>query len=353
MKRLLHAFLFLLSISGLHDAFAQQTSCAQNLRLARATYEQGRLHEVPTYVQSCIQNGSTQEKVEAYKLLCLTYIYLEEPEKADEAMLNILRTNHYFTIDPASDPAEFVALYRTFRTDPIYRIGVKMGVNATQPNVVSYVPANDGKSTYNNAISFQGGIALEIPLLTKKINNLTFAPEVNFLLKSFEYENSVVYVEEVSKEEREFLTTGKENHTCISVPLSVQYRIMQSRLNPYISIGVSTDLLLSAKNTFLRTKQEASSLEEQTLDLNSTRNKINISAIAAIGGKLRVTGGFAIAELRYSHGLSNINGKDDIYSAFNRTFPTGGYVDGIFKLNSLSFTIGYVYNMFNPKKLKR
>ena len=107
MKRLLPAFL--IGVLGwCHGAFAQQTSCAQNLRLARATYEQGRLHEVPTYVQSCIQNGSTQEKVEAYKLLCLSYIYLEEPEKADQAMLNILQTDNYFTVDPASDPAEFV-----------------------------------------------------------------------------------------------------------------------------------------------------------------------------------------------------------------------------------------------------
>ena len=104
---------------------------------------------------------------------------------------------------------------------------------------------------------------------------------------------------------------------------------------------------------FSRTKQDASSLEEQTIDLKSDRNNINVSAIASVGGKLKVTGGFAIAEIRYSHGLNKINETENIYSVFDKTFPTAGYVDGIFKLNSLSFTIGYAYNIFNPKKLRK
>lgn len=348
MKRLALAFL-LIGVLTLHHAHGQQTSCAQNIRLARATYEQGRLHEVPTYVQSCIQNGSTQEKVEAYKLLCLSYIYLEEPVLADQAMLNILRTDHYFTVDPASDPAEFVALYRTFRTDPIYRFGAKIGANATQPNVISYVPANDGQSEYSPGISFLAGIGVEVPLR----KNLTFAPEVNLILKNFKYDNTVTYTEEVSGEPREFHTTGTERHTWLSIPFSVQYQVLKSRLNPYVSLGVSTDVLVSAQNTFLRTKQEASSLEEQTVNLKSSRANINISAIASVGGKLKVTGGFAVAEIRYSHGLSKVNNTEDVYSIFDKTFPTGGYVDGVFKLNSLSFTVGYMYNIFNPKKIKK
>jgi hypothetical protein len=30
-----------------------------------------------------------------------------------------------------------------------------------------------------------------------------------------------------------------------------------------------------------------------------------------------------------------------------------GYADSIFKVNSLSVTAGYVYNIFKPKKLSR
>lgn len=40
----------------------------------------------------------------------LTYIYLEEPAKADQSMLNILLTDPYFEINEAMILAEFVAL---------------------------------------------------------------------------------------------------------------------------------------------------------------------------------------------------------------------------------------------------
>src|SRR6187549_1035341 len=96
MKRLIPLiFLVLISLEG----YSQLVSCSQTLRLARSTYEQGRLHEIPALLAKCLAGGfSQQEKVEAYKLLCLSYIYLEEPQKADEAMLNLLRTDHYFKI---------------------------------------------------------------------------------------------------------------------------------------------------------------------------------------------------------------------------------------------------------------
>jgi hypothetical protein len=365
MKRSIHAFLFLV-LCG-YGAHAQLTSCAQTLRFARSTYDQGRLHEIPGLFDQCLQNGfSQEEKVEAYKLLCLTYIYLEEPQKADEAMLNLLRTNHYFEIKQDTDPAEFVALYRTFRTDPIYRIGVKMGVNGTLPNVVSYLPSNELKSEYDYGFSFQGGFAADVPL--KVISGrATFHPELTFAMRSFKYTNEGSFTDldaDGNTFSREYETNAVERHAWISLPLSLQYQFLSEKvrkdermrdrtLKPYIGLGISTDYLISARNTFRRTKQDATSLDEQNIDLIDNRTNINISAIASVGVKLRVTGGFAIAELRYAHGISNLNSAKDIYANFDRVNPTGGYVDGIFKLNSLSITVGYVYNRFNPKKIRK
>lgn len=347
MKRLLSVFT-IICISGAM-ARAQSTSCAQNLRLAQATYEQGRLHEVPLYVKTCTESGSVQEKVTAYKLLCLSYIYLEEPEKADEAMLNLLRTDHEFSVNESTDPAEFIALYRTFRTKPIYRLGLKLGVNATQPNVVSYVPANDGESKYGYALGFQAGFSGEIPVADK----LTFNPELVLSLRNFTYENKATYTEMATGSSRTFTTTGTEKQTWVTLPLLMQYEIASGKFNPYVSAGVSIDYLLTANNTFQRTKQEATSLEEQTLDIKSDRKPINIGALVALGSKVKVKGGFLVAELRYMYGLTKVNDKASIYNSFNKTFPTAGYVDGIFKLNAVSLSVGYTYNIFNPKKLKK
>src|SRR5882672_2751878 len=138
---------FILIVFG--EAVAQAPNCSQTLRLATSTYEQGRLHELPGLLEGCIKSGFTEDqKVQAYKLLTLAYIYLEEPEKADASMLLLLETNTEFQINEAIDPAEFIALYKTFRTTPVYRIGGKGGTSVAQPNVASSDNANDAGSKY-------------------------------------------------------------------------------------------------------------------------------------------------------------------------------------------------------------
>ena len=89
------AALILISIAP-RLAMAQQqqknnTTCAQTLRLARSVYENGRLHELEGLLEGCVKadQWTTQERVDAYKLLTLAYIYMEEPEKADAMMLSI------------------------------------------------------------------------------------------------------------------------------------------------------------------------------------------------------------------------------------------------------------------------
>ena len=245
MKRSFTAFLFV-AISGF-AAYGQMTSCTQTLRLARSIYEQGRLHDVPGLLERCLQNGfSRDEKTEAYKLLCLAYIYLEEPAKADEAMLNLLRSNHYFEVKPETDPAEFVALYRTFRTAPIYRIGINLGANATLPNVVSYIPANELASHYDYGFSFQGGIAADVPLpfLNRR---LTFHPELLMLMRTFKYINEGTFFDTTPEGQpysRNFETNALEKQTWVSLPLVVQYTVADKKFKPYIGLGVAADYLL-------------------------------------------------------------------------------------------------------------
>src|SRR5690349_11418561 len=135
MRRALIFVFFLIACK----AFSQTDQCVQTLRLARATYEQGRLHEIETQLLPCLKGGFNKDQkqleVEGYKLLCLSYIYLEEPEKANDAMLKILQTDHDFQINPAVDPAEFVGLHSTFRSKSMFSIGFIVGPNATLPAV--------------------------------------------------------------------------------------------------------------------------------------------------------------------------------------------------------------------------
>ncbi|MBS1487383.1 MAG: PorT family protein [Bacteroidetes bacterium] len=358
MKRLyLSAFIILLLSQG---SYAQLTTCAQTLRLANSTYEQGRLHELPDLLAKCLENGfDKQEKVQAYKLLALTYIYLEEPEKADEMMLKILQTDNYFTINKDIDPAEFIALYNTFRTKPVYRLGVKFSMNVSQPNVSQFNPISDGNAKYTYKLGVGAGVAAEIPInLPFFKHRATFAPELYYLTKSFTNQTNSVQLNSVYA-----TSTGKETQNWISVPVMLQYRLFDKdelesahrwieNLNPYVSFGVSGDYLLGASTSVDQKRVNNQSIDLFTENISPQRMKFNLSVLAGAGIKSRVGKGFIIGEVRYAYGLTKVNSQSTLFS---NQLMLNNYklVDGVFSLNSLFLNVGYVQNFFNPKKLKR
>jgi hypothetical protein len=340
MKRFLQTFLVLFFAAT--AAWAQQASCPQNLRIARSLYESGRLHEVAGYLQSCQTSSVLQERVEAFKLLCLTHIYLEEPQKADEYMLKLLQTDHEFTVNEKADPAEFISLYKTFRTNPVYRLGGKIGANASMPNVKSSVEANQGKSRYNYKLGFHAYITAEIPLTDK----ITLSPSLGFVQNSFEYENKF------ADGDTTFTTIVKETQQWVSVPISVQYKVTRMKIQPYIALGIKCDYLLGTKALGSRDRTGYQFIQEQSFDFKPLREKINLSAIASAGGRLKLGGGFVTGELQYAYGLTKLGSAKSAFSNSEVAFKYG-YADSIFDLNSISISAGYVYNIYNPKKIRR
>jgi hypothetical protein len=327
-----------------------QSTCAQTLRLAQSIYEQGRLNELPQLLQECLKSGfTTAEKVNAYKLLTLTYIYLEEPAMADQNMLALLRTDTEFKINDAVDPAEFVALYKTFRTYPIYRIGGKLGGVASQPSVVTANYLNDGRNSYQYNLGFSGSICAEIPL-TRKLSKFTVNPELSFQLLAFDGLNEKAKNAET---DTAATTLATESEAWISLPVLVQYNLYQDKkkiTNYFISAGLSADYLLSPSIRIISNRESSAAVEENTFNLSEQRNNFNIGALVAAGFKRKIGKGFLIAELRYKMGLKPMLTKADTYE--NQILVNDyHYVDGIFKLNTLTLSVGYVLNRYKPKKL--
>ncbi|HEY9488369.1 MAG TPA: outer membrane beta-barrel protein, partial [Chryseosolibacter sp.] len=270
--------------SGTYVAWGQST-CAQTLRLAQSIYEQGRLHELPQLLYKCLAENdfNDEEKVSAYKLLALTYIYLEEPDKADQMMLSLLRTDNEFKVNDALDPAEFVALYKTFRTYPIYRIGLKLGGVATMPSVVSSDFADDGTNNPSHNFGFSGSINSEIPL-PGKWRKFTLNPEIAFQLSSFDGINEWVAADERGDSSR--VTPATETGAWISAPVSLQYDLHERRLtNYYVSLGLSADYLFSSSKKIISNREGSSAIDENSISLSQQRNKFNAGAMLSGGFK--------------------------------------------------------------------
>jgi hypothetical protein len=321
-----------------------QSTCAQTLRLAQSIYEQGRLHELPHLLEGCLNNTnegfSDAEKVNAYKLLTLTYIYLEEPVKADEMMLALLRTETEFKVNDAVDPAEFVALYKTFRTYPIYRVGGKLGAIAAQPSVISADYADDGQSEYSYNFGFSATIASEIPL-ARKLRKFTINPELSLQVLSF---NKLAEKADTARN-----TPATETQTWISLPVSIQYKVHENAIsNVFISAGLSADYLLSSTTKIISNRRGSSPVPEDNISLQ--RNKFNSGLLLSAGLKRKIGKGFLIAEVRYKLGLQPMSTKQDTYANSVLVFDYK-FVDGVFKMNTLSVSVGYLINRYHPKKL--
>lgn len=349
MKKLYIVFLFTLAATG---ALAQASSCAQSLRLAQSIYDQGRLHELEDIINKSLDNSNAPcvqaDRVSLLKLLTLTYIYLEEPEKADATMLKLLQTDNYFKINPAVDPAEFVALYNTFRTHEIYRIGAVLGVNAARPNVANTVTAvelSEG-SKYSYAIAILFGASADVPLDAK--DKLTLHGELLYSQKKFN-------LELITDRSLEGYTTytnqfqGVETQNWISLPVSIEYKLADKKFNPFVSAGVVLDYLLDSKISSEVLRSNTTSIQEATFELNPQRIKTNLSLQAGAGVKFQMGSGYFIARVWYTHGLTNVNSLETSYANEQATWSQG-YADPVFKISSLSVSGSYVINMFNPKK---
>ena len=62
--------------------------------------------------------------------------FLDNEPKADEYMIKLLKADKEHKLDAKVDPAELYDLYRKFRSQPIFRIGLKTGVNKSYPNII-------------------------------------------------------------------------------------------------------------------------------------------------------------------------------------------------------------------------
>jgi len=345
----------LMCLVGLNFAFGQ-TGGAQTLRLAQSIYEQGRLHELPSLPglkDSEIIKYSKSDQVNAYRLLTLANIYLEEPEKADENMLKLLRTEHFYEPNEQVEPAEFIGLYKTFRTKPVFNIGLKFGANSTIPmlNSLYYVSGGSpGEGKYGTPLGIQFGIVFEKGLFAsskKKFpGRLTFAPEVLYTSRTFSYTNAHYF-----NGTADFKATLKQ--TWLDINPMVQLKMNKSKtFQTYVAVGPGISYMLKGSGTLATTwNNGAGAVSGPDVVNTDSYKKIVPSVIGAAGLKFKFGAIYLLAEGRVQYGLTspvNSSSRTNQQSVFDYAYTIPDYKPLTFMAN-----VGFVWPYFNPIKLKR
>ncbi len=344
MKRLLILFLFLF-ITQL--GYSQ---CAQILRQGRTVYDEGRIHELPSLLASCIKSGFTdEERTEAYRLLILSYIYLDEPDKADETMLALLRDNPEFQINQESDPAELINLYGTFRTKPIFMWGAKLDITNTFVNVINSYATHDQNSTfgeYTPEIGIGGSLIIEKELK----NRITGRFEASLSTHKFTYSSSFL---NTSNDPQGIASPELiETQTWLGASVLGQYEVFKtSSWKPYVTIGPSVYYLMVADLSAETAVDGGEQATGASLDLNEKemRSKLNLMVSAGVGIKKKFGSLYFIANARYSYGLVNISEK---HYDNELTLKYGAALNDI-STGVASLSVGILLPQFSPKKLTK
>lgn len=357
MRRLLLisvAIVFAFSTYGQQE----QSQCAQTLRLAQSTYEQGHLREIADLLKSCLSGNelTSDQKVTGYRLLTLAAIYLEEPDEADKQMINLLRTDHFFKPNLAVDPAEFIALYGTFRTSPLFELGIKLGPDATFPALKKnyYVGANAvGNGKYSPKANFQVGLVFEKALSTnpakKILSRITGAPELLYNNLAFDYTNSSITVNNQTGNSQSH-GTGTYNLTRVDLNLLAHYQLNKSStFSTYAGLGPGIGYLLSSSAQLETLNEDGSVVTGASIDMLDTYRKINISVLATAGARYKFGDFYITADVAIGYGLMNVVDAD------HRSNPEAVFDYGLgpqndYSINQVAAHIGFSYPIFKPKK---
>lgn len=346
----LHIFLLLFVLESYSQDF-----CAQRLSEAEDRFERGRFYEIPDMLSLCINNGFTkEEKVRAYRLLTLTYLYLDYHSKADENYLSLLSLSPEYRVNDEIDPRELINHHKKFTTRPFVYYSVKVGMNVSDyRQLVDYsltVENADGQKI-KRSVGYHLNLGTEITLK----NNLLLGIEGSLTRKSFQYSNMQFGVSGLPG----FQTNLKQNYTLVEVPVYLKYSFLKPKVSPFVLAGLAPSYLLAAysvnnQKVDMSPGQEVSR-DEPNIDLLNARRQINYSVIAGVGVKYKIGINYLTFELRYQAAMLNYVNKD---SRYDMSLGSGeimrfglNYIDDDFKLNHLSALIGFTYPIYRPRKI--
>jgi opacity protein-like surface antigen len=351
MKSFFTSILFIFCLCSLQ---VSAQDCSENLIDAETAYEDGKLNQSLELLTQCENSSSLSldEKVRLNRLKCIILLYQNEDDRATEAMQRLLRINPEYKIKP-TDPSEFLNLYKKFKIIPYLIVGGALGGNLSFVEILKAYSTDAYKATtatYNSKLGFQvvGFVARPI---TRHLE-LRFEPGVTSISYS---RNQKMYDSTFSS------VLFTESHLRIDAPILLKYSF-RDRYNfdleglfPYVSIGGGASYLISATSAGVRNDDKSErSNDLKGFSLNKARNQLNYFVTLGGGVEYKIKLGHLFLDVRYQAML--LNGvKTESRQEYETTQPlifSLGMLGDDFKLNGVTFSVGYNYPLFNPRVKK-
>jgi hypothetical protein len=344
--------LALLTVLLVHPAFLlygqNESDCTTKIQEARKSYDQGNIEDIPKMLAPCMENGFTRvQKIEAYKLIILSYLVDEDQADAEKTMLEFLKKYPEYEIMP-NDPVEFVYLFESYRTTSVFSFGLTAGVSLTDPRIIqSYSVVDQNHVTLKNSMKpgFQIGFGGARYISKQMLFNLEFIFGENRYGFSSTIKtplqggndgiNSTIYTEKQFK---------------LELPVTLAYEFSSRKVHYFLRAGASIAKIMGTSGVAThKYSAEMPAITGDNVNMKSYRRNFLYSAVVGTGLRYKVPRGVVIIDLRANIGLNNIVKKENRYSN-QQQITKSYYIDDDFSLNTISLTAGYYFSFYKPKK---
>lgn len=344
MNRVLAAIFLLINTS----LFAQ-SNCERNLQEAKSDYNSGNLYAIPGKLTDCLEDGfSKDEKVEAYKLLTLTYLNINQNEKAKESLIKLLNIKTDFRALPNIDPPELYSLYRKIDTDPKYFIGIMFGGNYNTIQIIE--PFTKGSVRDGNIVNYSGLGSIEAgaQFIKPLLNNFWVKAELLFQNQRYDYNEEVlIYADSINNK-----YSYQSTNNGLNLNISARSVINNYYWKPFVDYGISGRYNFSQSfNDYL--SDHSPSADEDArgeIDMINYRKQFNIGLHIHIGTMIKLGenyGEVKIGASKFLRAHATYNSKED--RIINTIGKQGEMMDNDY--NNLIYQISISFNMpfFNFK----
>jgi hypothetical protein len=363
MRKLYVVLFLLLNITGVLLA---QNKCELALTRATEEFNAGHFFAIPGMLKECIDENPNREwRQRAYLLLAQTYLLLEDPLGAENSYLEVLRANPEYTPSDLRDPIDLVYLGSKFTSTPIFSIFAKVGPNVSfvQSILTREAFGESIQDRYVPRVGFQVGSGFDWNFDAR----FALTIEGNYVFASYKLQRDNIFGDDK--------LVMKDRQGWVRLPISLKYSYDKGRYRPFIYGGLSLDALIKDEASFEYTDASRVSStgdlqseykESPRINMLPKRNMFNYSWFVGGGLKYKLGLQYAFVDIRYMHGMTNVVNLDyNLYDYKSSNVTSNdfqnsaaplmnwGHVDDLFRMDNLQISIGYLYPLYKPRKLKK
>jgi len=331
MKKRITSFILASAAFMCIQANAQTDSCITNLKTANSNYEMRDFDGAIKLLQSSLSkcNLDRADRIQAHKILALSYLAIDNLEAADREAEAIVKLNPNYVPDKFRDEPRYSALFGKFKPVPVFRLGMNAGINHTSIDVeqtysIAHNDDDENLGSYKTKTGFQLGLRAEYRIYKQ----LWFEAAGQF--RQSQYTHTLFNVEGTNIHYSEKLSY-------IDIPVSLKYYYPIENFSPYIEAGVAFSFVTNALGT--TTRDELKDIVNRI----DYRNNSTTGQFGGLGIAYKLKSLDVYVNFRYFKYPDNVNKDGTRYADLTNVFKYY-YIDDDFRMDNWQINAGVQYS---------